>query len=195
MIRSWPEGKKRKSIERDESWMKLPITFPPLSAEEVSDEPLVIEAVVEGYLVRRVYIDHGASLEVMLEHCFKNLSPAMKSRLRNTQMDLVGFAGGVVKPLGKINLEVVFGDGGLFRTVMINFTVVRAPSPYNVIFGRTGLRALRAVSSTIHSMINFPTPRGIATLVSRNMVIAECQRQEKKQMIEKGANRKTLQEE
>nr|GEX19438.1 hypothetical protein [Tanacetum cinerariifolium] len=26
-----------------------------------------------------------------------------------------GFAGGVVKPLGKIELEVVFGDGGLFR--------------------------------------------------------------------------------
>ncbi|GKF89722.1 hypothetical protein Tco_0263685, partial [Tanacetum coccineum] len=67
-------------------------------------------------------------------------------------MDLVGFAGGVVKPLGKIELEVVFGDGGLFRTVMINFTVVRAPSPYNVIFGRTGLRSLRAVSLTIHSM-------------------------------------------
>ncbi|GKA54680.1 hypothetical protein Tco_0753629 [Tanacetum coccineum] len=53
-----------------------------------------------------------------------------------------GFAGGVVKPIGKIELEVVFGDEDLFRTVMINFTVVRAPSPYNVIFGRTGLRSL-----------------------------------------------------
>ncbi|GJZ17196.1 hypothetical protein Tco_0553319 [Tanacetum coccineum] len=119
----------------------------------------------------------------------------MKSRLRSTQMDLVGFAGGVVKPLGKIELEVVFGDGGLFRTVMINFTVVRAPSPYNVIFRRTGLRALRAVSSTIHSMMKFPTPRGIATLVTRTVVIAECQRLEKKQMVEKGTDKKTLQEE
>ncbi|GKB79987.1 hypothetical protein Tco_0946882 [Tanacetum coccineum] len=67
-------------------------------------------------------------------------------------MDLVGFKGGMVKPLGKIKLEVVFGDGGLFRMVMINFTVVRAPSPYNVIFKRTVLRSLWAVSSTIHSM-------------------------------------------
>ncbi|GJV30963.1 reverse transcriptase domain-containing protein [Tanacetum coccineum] len=190
MIRSWPDDKKRKSIERDESWMKVPISFPPLSVEDVSDEPLVIEAVMEGYLVRRVYIDQGASLEVMFEHCFENLSPAMKSRLRSTQMDLVGFAGGVVKPLGKIKLEVVFGDGGLFRTIVVNFTVVRAPSPYNVIFGRTGLRALRAVSSTIHSMIKFPTPRGIATLVTRTVIIAECRRLEKKQMIEKGASKK-----
>ncbi|GJY55259.1 hypothetical protein Tco_0454374 [Tanacetum coccineum] len=51
MIRSWPDDKKRKSVERDESWMKVPIVFPPLSAKDVSDEPLVIEAVMEGYLV------------------------------------------------------------------------------------------------------------------------------------------------
>ncbi|GKF00106.1 reverse transcriptase domain-containing protein, partial [Tanacetum coccineum] len=78
---------------------------------------------------------------------------------------------------------------------MINFTVVRAPSPYNVIFGRTGLRALRVVSSMIHSMIKFPTPRGIATLVKRTVIIAECQRLEKKKMIGNGASQKTLQEE
>ncbi|GJU66924.1 hypothetical protein Tco_1253183 [Tanacetum coccineum] len=59
MIRSWPDDKKRKSIERDKSWMKVPISFPPLSVEDVSDEPLIIEAVMEGYLVRIVYIDQG----------------------------------------------------------------------------------------------------------------------------------------
>ncbi|GKB34102.1 hypothetical protein Tco_0879044 [Tanacetum coccineum] len=174
MIRSWPNDRKRKSVKRDESWMKAPIMFPPLSMEDASDEPLIIKAVMEGYLVCMVYMDQGASVEVMFEHCFENLSPAIRSRLRGTQMDLVGFAGGVVKPLRKIELEVVFGDGGLFRTVMINFTVVRAPSPYNVIFGRMGLRSLRAVSLTIHSMVKFPNPREIATLVTRSAIIIEC---------------------
>nr|GEU42541.1 reverse transcriptase domain-containing protein [Tanacetum cinerariifolium] len=119
--RSWPDDRKMKSVERDESWMKSPIVFPPLLMEDASDETLIIKAVMKGYLVRR--------------------------------MDLVGFAGGIVKPLGKIKLEVVVDDEGLFRTVMINFTVVRSPSPYNVIFGRASLRSLRAVSSTIHSMM------------------------------------------
>ncbi|GJR17887.1 reverse transcriptase domain-containing protein [Tanacetum coccineum] len=105
--------------------MKASIVFPPLSMEEASDDPLIIEAVMKGYLVRRVYMDQGASVEVMFEHCFENLSPAIRSRLRDTQMDLVGFAGGVVKPVGKIELEVVFGDRGLFRMVMINFTIVQ----------------------------------------------------------------------
>ncbi|GJX38888.1 hypothetical protein Tco_0252191 [Tanacetum coccineum] len=39
MIRSWPEDRKRKSIEGDESWMKTPIVFPPVSLEDASDEP------------------------------------------------------------------------------------------------------------------------------------------------------------
>nr|GEW60402.1 reverse transcriptase domain-containing protein [Tanacetum cinerariifolium] len=158
MIRSWPNDKKRKSVKAEESWMKAPIVFSPLSMEDALDEPLIIEAVMEGYLVHR-----------------------------STQIDLVGFTGGVVKPLRKIKLELVFCDGGLFRTVMINFTIVRTPSPYNVIFGRTGLRSLRAVSSTIHSMVKFPTPRGIATLVTRSAIIFECRMLEKKQMVEKGS--------
>nr|GEZ91731.1 reverse transcriptase domain-containing protein [Tanacetum cinerariifolium] len=93
MIRSWPDDMKRNSIERGESWMKAPMVFPPLSMEDASDEPLIVEAIMEGDLVRRVYVDQGASVEVM---------------------DLVGFSGGVVKPLGKIELEKVFDDGGLF---------------------------------------------------------------------------------
>ncbi|GJX50810.1 reverse transcriptase domain-containing protein [Tanacetum coccineum] len=103
MIRSWPDDKKIKSAERGENWMKVPIVFPPLSVEDASDEPLIIEAVMEGYSVRRVYVDQGASLEVMFEQCFKNLSPTMRSQLRSTQMDLVGFARGVVNHWGRSN--------------------------------------------------------------------------------------------
>ncbi|GKG19280.1 hypothetical protein Tco_0376379, partial [Tanacetum coccineum] len=48
MIRSWPNNRKRKSVERDDSWMKAHIVFPPLSKEDALDEPLIIEAVMEG---------------------------------------------------------------------------------------------------------------------------------------------------
>ncbi|GJU31589.1 hypothetical protein Tco_1175178 [Tanacetum coccineum] len=66
----------------------------------------------------------------------------------------------------------------------MKFTVIRALSPYNVILGRTGLRALRAIPSTIHSMMKFPTLRGIDTLVTRSAIISECRRLEKKQVVE-----------
>ncbi|GKB20943.1 reverse transcriptase domain-containing protein, partial [Tanacetum coccineum] len=153
-------------------------------SEDVFDEPLIVEAEIKGYLVRRVYIDEGASFEVMFEHCFEYFSPKIKARLKETQTDLVGFAGEVTKPLGKIELEVCFGNEGLCRRTNMKFIVIKAPSPYNVILRRTGLKTLRAIPSTIYSMMKFPIPRGIATLVSRSVIISECQRLEKKQVVE-----------
>ncbi|GKD40911.1 hypothetical protein Tco_1261118 [Tanacetum coccineum] len=98
---------KRKAQEVTKVWMNSPITFPPVSAEDISDEPIIIEAKVEGYLVRLVYVDEWASVDVMFEHCFENLSPSIKDRLRETQMDLVGFTREVTKPLGKIELKAI----------------------------------------------------------------------------------------
>nr|GEU73502.1 hypothetical protein [Tanacetum cinerariifolium] len=73
---------------------------------------------------------------------------------------------------------------GLCRRTIMKFTIIMVPSPYNVILGRTGLRALRAIPSTIYSMMKFPTLRGIATLVTRSVIVSECRRLEKKQVIE-----------
>ncbi|GKC40649.1 reverse transcriptase domain-containing protein [Tanacetum coccineum] len=143
------KDKKQKVREAMKSWMNIPISFPAISSKDISDEPLIVKAEVEGYLVRRVYVDEGSSVEVMFEHCFENLNPKIKAR----------------------------------RTSM-RFIVVRAPSHYNIILGRPGLKTLRAIPSTIHSMMKFPTPKGIATLVTRTVVIAECGRLEKKQLIE-----------
>ncbi|GKC63388.1 reverse transcriptase domain-containing protein [Tanacetum coccineum] len=175
--------KKRKDREATESWMNTPISFPPIMTDDASDEPLIIEAEVEGYLVRRVYVDEGSSVEVMFEHCFENLPEKVKAGLRETRTDLVGFAGEVSKPLGKIDLEVCFGNEGLSRRTSMKFIIIRAPSPYNVILGRPGLKILHAIPSTIHSMIKFPTPKGIATLIARTITIAECRKREEKQMI------------
>ncbi|GJV02423.1 reverse transcriptase domain-containing protein [Tanacetum coccineum] len=175
--------KKRKDREATEAWMNTPITFPGVISDDASDEPLIIEAEVEGYLVRRVYVDEGSSVEVMFEHCFENLPAKVRAGLRETKTDLVGFAGEVAKPLGKIDLEVCFGNEGLSRKMSIKFLVVRAPSPYNIILGRPGLKALHAIPSTIHSMIRFPTPKGIATLVTRATIIAECRLREGKQIL------------
>ncbi|GKC04052.1 reverse transcriptase domain-containing protein [Tanacetum coccineum] len=142
--------------------MNVPITFPPIPSGHVSDEPLIIEAGVEGYLVRRVFVDQGAAVQVMFEHCFRNLPTAVQARLTQTHTELVGFSGEQLLPMGKIELDVVFGSEGLCRRTMMKFTVVQASSPYNIILGRTGIKELRAIPSTMHAMIKFPTPSGIA---------------------------------
>ncbi|GKD99403.1 hypothetical protein Tco_1387387 [Tanacetum coccineum] len=43
------EGKKCKcQREREEDWINVPITFPPIQSDDVSDEPLIIKAEVEA---------------------------------------------------------------------------------------------------------------------------------------------------
>nr|GEW46452.1 hypothetical protein [Tanacetum cinerariifolium] len=175
---------KRKGREVMNPWMNVPISFPAISSDDVFEEPLIIEAEVEGYLVRRVYVDEGSSVEVMFEHCFENLDSRIKAKLKETRTDLVGFAGEISKPLGKIKLEVCFGNGGLRRRTSMKFIIVRAPSPCNIILGRPVLKTFQAIPSIIHSMMKFLTLRGVATLVTWTIIIAECRCLERKQMVE-----------
>ncbi|PWA56622.1 hypothetical protein CTI12_AA416370 [Artemisia annua] len=65
----------------------------------------------------------------------------------------------------------------------MKFSVIRSASPYNIILGRSGLRELRAIPSTLHAMMKFPTPRGIATLVTRAAIILECRKREEEQLL------------
>nr|GEW94443.1 reverse transcriptase domain-containing protein [Tanacetum cinerariifolium] len=75
------------------------------------------------------------------------------------------------KAFGKIKLKVSFGNEGLYQKMMTKFTIIRASSPYNVILSRSCLITLRAIPSMIHSMMKFPTPKGITTLVTRSVII------------------------
>ncbi|GJU67848.1 hypothetical protein Tco_1254107 [Tanacetum coccineum] len=92
-----------------------------------------------------------------------NLSYRTRPRLKESRIPLMGFSGEVNYPLGVIDLEVTIGEYRKTRTVIMEFAVVKSPSLYNALLGRTGMRSLGAVASTIHLMIKFPTLNGIAT--------------------------------
>ncbi|GKF07492.1 hypothetical protein Tco_0041716, partial [Tanacetum coccineum] len=68
---------------------------------------------------------------------------------------------------------------------MMRFTIVPAPSPYNIILGRPALKKLRTIPSTIHGMMKFPTRWGITAVLSQAPTVLECRREEKKQAREK----------
>nr|GEU85147.1 retrotransposon protein, putative, Ty3-gypsy subclass [Tanacetum cinerariifolium] len=123
-----------------------------------------------------IYIDGGSPFEVMYEHCFQNPGTKTKVKLKELGTPLVGFFGEVSYPIGTINLNVTIGEPGKLQTVMMEFMVVKSHSPYNIILGRTGLRRLGAVASTIHLMIKFPIANRIITMTTKRETIQECQR-------------------
>ncbi|GJS34277.1 reverse transcriptase domain-containing protein [Tanacetum coccineum] len=48
------------------------ISFPPLGDEDGMEGPMIIKAEIGGHFVHRIYVDGGASSEILYEHCFVN---------------------------------------------------------------------------------------------------------------------------
>ncbi|GKE22711.1 reverse transcriptase domain-containing protein [Tanacetum coccineum] len=109
--------------------------------------PVVVEAMIEGFKVRRIHVDGGSSSEVMYEHCFRNLSYQTRSRLRESRIPLVRFLGEVSYPMGVIDLEVTMGEYGRTRTVIMEFTVVKSPYPYNALLDPTPMQTSSKVAN------------------------------------------------
>ncbi|XP_076904329.1 uncharacterized protein LOC143559728 [Bidens hawaiensis] len=154
------------------AWMNAEVHFPGITESEAREMPLNISASIAGHRVARVHVDGGSGVEVMYEHCFLRLQRDVQERLEEDICPLMGFFGEVVEPLGSLNLPFTLRYGERTRTVCLRFSIVRAPSKYNVILGRPGMKALRAVPSTVHGYIKFPTPKGIATVRSSTEIIA-----------------------
>ncbi|GKA71243.1 reverse transcriptase domain-containing protein [Tanacetum coccineum] len=137
------------------------------------ENPIVIEAEVEGHLIHRMYVDRGSASEVLYEHCFNKLRPEINQMIPATT-PLIGFSGKISWPLGQISLMVSLGDGEHSTSTSMNFMVVRSPSPYNGIIDRPSLRKIQAVPSTAHGMLKFLVEGGIVTIRSSTIILTEC---------------------
>ena len=94
--------------------------------------------------------------------------------LTPTNAPLVGFGGTKVFLLGAITLSVTAGDYPQQITREVTFLVVDCLSTYNAIFGRPTLNSWKAVTSTYHLMIKFPTDYGVGELRGNQVAVREC---------------------
>ncbi|GKB34841.1 hypothetical protein Tco_0879783 [Tanacetum coccineum] len=95
---------------RVEHWIDNMITFLLVPWYQLIDFPVVVDALIEGFRVRSIHVDGGSSLEVMYEHCFRNLSYQTRSRLKESRIPLVGFSGEVNYPIGVIDLRLLLSS-------------------------------------------------------------------------------------
>ena len=62
----------------------------------------------------------------------------------------------------------------LFRSVEVNFIVVDSYSPYTAIVARPWLHALRAVSSTLHQKVKYPSKGLVKEVLGSQSVARQC---------------------
>ena len=79
-----------------------------------------------------------------------------------------------VQPIGIVTLPVVVGSYPQQVTKSVNFLVVDCSSSYNAIIGRPTLNSWKAVTSTYHLSIKFPTECGIGQVQGDQLVTREC---------------------
>nr|GEV54232.1 reverse transcriptase domain-containing protein [Tanacetum cinerariifolium] len=172
MVQSWQRTVKQKVTQSFERVKE--IAFPPLAASNETEGPLVVEAEMGGQMIHRMYIDGSSSMEILYEHCFNRLRPETKSQMVPMTTSLTGFSGETIWPLRQLRLLVIIGDATHSTKAWMNFMIVKSLSPYNGIIGRSGLKAIQAVPSTVHGMLIFPVEGGIVTICSTILIPTEC---------------------
>lgn len=114
-------------------------------------------------------IDLGSSSEIMYVWLFDNLG-LKQFYLRPTSIPLFWFSGQAMLPLGLVTVQVGVGPIRLD----LEFLVVDVPSPYNTIMGRTWIHRTKAVPSTNHQRIHFPTLKGMMEIKGNQVASRSC---------------------
>ena len=83
---------------------------------------------------------------------------------------LIGFSGEQKFTMGEISLPVYVARINRMTT----FLVLDSPSAYNLIMGRPWIHDMRAVSSTYHQVIKFPTKLGVQEIKDDRMASRSC---------------------
>ncbi|KAJ9544403.1 LOW QUALITY PROTEIN: hypothetical protein OSB04_024110 [Centaurea solstitialis] len=160
--REGPEGHPIPNESRTAEEKELDATKISFDIEDMSDahqkhhDALVIQLTIGNCLTKRVLIDGGSSANVIFAETLKIMGIDRSNIVRRTTT-LIGFNGDATSTLGEIIL-LVFAKGINKQT---KFNVIDCPSAYNAILGRPWIHDMKAVPSTYHQKIKFPSPWGV----------------------------------
>jgi hypothetical protein len=153
-------------------WSEASITWgredhPPLMPRP-GGYALVLDPIVfsemRTYRFSRVLIDGGSSINLLYRTSMEKLGIPI-IQLKPTKLTFHGIMPGhSCTPMGKIQLEVLFGEKDNYHREPIWFEVVDLNSPYHALLGRPALAKFMAVPHYAYLKMKLPGPRGVITV-------------------------------
>ena len=120
---------------------------------------LVIELTIRDIDIARVLIDTGSSVDIIFKDTLEKME-IDPSKIVEIPSPLLGLSGETTIAFGSIDLAVKAGT----VTRVTEFLVVNRPASYNIIMETPWLNYMRAIPSTYHLCLKFPTPNGIEVI-------------------------------
>nr|GEY35622.1 reverse transcriptase domain-containing protein [Tanacetum cinerariifolium] len=116
-------GNHKRPFEEGRSGLTDELTFSAIPCNQMTNEPIILEGIIEGNQVRRILVDGGSSLEIMYEHYFRDLNVNIRSRLRRCKASMIHTPRRANSALSYFQL----GDEGLSsRGIKLNSTFITA---------------------------------------------------------------------
>ncbi|XP_070056468.1 uncharacterized protein [Nicotiana tomentosiformis] len=128
---------------------------------------LVISLNVLDFKIKRVLVDPGSSANIIQWRVLEQ-AKLSGSIIPATKL-LAGFNLASVTTWGEILL--LTNAEGVMKTTL--FEVVDGDMGYNIILGRQWLHEMKAVPSTYHQLLTFPTPEGIKQIKGNQLAARE----------------------
>ncbi|KAL5540826.1 hypothetical protein UlMin_043796 [Ulmus minor] len=126
-------------------------------------DAIVVALRIASRKIYKILIDNGSSADILFRSTLNRMD-LVGTKFDPIKSALYGFTGDSIHSEGVLNLPVELGMHPCQHIQSVEFVVVDCPSSYNAIIGCPTLNAIRAITSTYHLLVKFPTVGGIGIL-------------------------------
>ena len=122
----------------------------------------------------RVLVDNGSAINIMYRDTMLKLGIS-PNQLQRSSCTFHGIVPGLsCSPMGKIWVDVLFGDKGNHWIESLEFEVVDLESPYHALLGRPALAKFMASTHMAYLKMKMPGPNGIITIAGDYKKALQC---------------------
>jgi hypothetical protein len=136
-----------------------------------------LKAQIGGYDIGRLFMDAGSGINLIYARTLKAMSISPTS-LKPIDCSFHGIVPGAANyPLGRIELDVCFGNTSNYHREKLEFKVMDWPSQYHAILGRPAFAKFMAVPHYAYLTLKIPGPKGTITVQRSFEVANTCDRE------------------